>query len=243
MTMTCYTDWKYIPAGHFGKAKDLLRYLQYREDAFNHIPRAGGPDRWVDCGLGSSWRDVLDHAAELQSRKVLLRSLILRPPQELVAQLEQIDPERWTRRREFLEEVVHRVMDAEMERAGILKPDDTTQPLDLPYSYVIHAHDDERGIESPHAHVITPAMDRNRERPFNVYPGDHLRTRQVAEEETETLFELERVRRLMPTVELETEPMPEIPDREIEFFSFFGLQGSDGPAEGHHDPQPLVEPQ
>jgi hypothetical protein len=243
MSMTCYTDWKYIPAGHFRKARDLLRYLQYREDAFNHIPRAGGAERWVDCGLGSSWREVLDHAAELQSRKVLLRSLIIRPPQELVAQLEDVDAERWAARRELLEEVVHRVMDAEMERAGTPTGDDSTQPLDLPYSYVIHAHDDERGIESPHAHVITPAMDRNRERPFNVYPGDHLRTRQVAEEETEALFELDRVRRLTPDLELESAPVPELPDREIEFFSFFGSQGSEGPGEEGHDPRPAVESQ
>ena len=228
MTMTCYTDWKYIPAGHFDKARNLLRYLQYREDAFNHIPRAGGAERWVDCGLGSSWREVLDQAAELQSRKVLLRSLIVRPPQELVAQLEEIDPERWAARREVLEELVHRVMDAEMERAGIYQPDGTIQPLDLPYSYVIHAHDDERGIESPHAHVITPARDRHGERPFNGYPGDHLRTRQVAEEETEALFGLDRVRRLLPDVELAAEAEPELPDPEIEFFSFFGPQGIEG---------------
>lgn len=241
MSMTCYTDWKYIPAGQLGKAKNLLRYLQYREDAFNHIPRAGGPGRWVDNGLGGSWREVLDHAAEIQSRKVLLRSLIIRPPQELVAQLEEVDPERWARRRELLEELVHRVMDAEMERAGLPQPDDTRQPLDLPYSYVIHAHDDDRGIESPHAHVITAAMDRDGERPFNVYPGDHLRTRQVAEEETEALFELERVRRLTPALELETEPEPELPEREIEFFSFFGAQGPEGTVEEDHDPQTFVE--
>ncbi len=243
MGMSCYTDWKYIPAGHFAKARDLLRYLQYREDAFNHIPRAGGAERWVDCGLGSSWREVLDHVGELQSRKVLLRSLIIRPPQELVAQLEEVDPERWAARRELLEEIVQRVMDAEMERAGAAGPEGATQPLDLPYSYVIHAHDDEREIESPHAHVITPAMDRDRERPFNVYPGDHLRTRQVAEEETESLFGLDRVRRLVPELALESAPVPELPDREIEFFSFFGLHGADGPAEEGHDPPFVVEPE
>jgi len=108
---------------------------------------------------------------------------------------------------------------------------------------VIHAHDDEKGIENPHTHVITPAIDRNREQPFNVYPGDHLRTRQVAEEETEALFELDRVRRLTPELELESAPVPELPDREIEFFSFFGLQGPEGPGEESHAPRPAVEPQ
>jgi hypothetical protein len=94
----------------------------------------------VDCGLGGNWREILDNATELQTDKVLLRALIIRPPQELVAGLEEVDPERWASRRELLEEVVHRVMDAEMERAGVQRPDGTKQPLDLPYSYVIHAH-------------------------------------------------------------------------------------------------------
>jgi hypothetical protein len=125
-----------------------------------------------------------------------------------------------------------------MERAGLPQPDDTRQPLDLPYSYVLHAHDDDRGIESPHAHVITAAMDRDGERPFNVYPGDHLRTRQVAEEETEALFELDRVRRRTPELELEAEPDVELPERDIEFFRFFESQGAEG---AEHDPQALIE--
>jgi hypothetical protein len=196
MAMTCYTDWKFIPAGDGGYAKgrNLLRYLQYRDDKINHIPRAGGPDRWVDCGLGANWREILDNATELQTDKVLLRALIIRPPQELVAGLEQVDPERWANRRELLEEVVHRVMDAEMERAGVQRSDGTKQPLDLPYSYVIHAPDDSDGVESPHAHVIVPAMDRDGDRAFNVYRHDVQQTRQIAERETERLFELSRVR-------------------------------------------------
>ena len=32
MAMTCYTDWKFIRAGNYGKAKGLLKYLTYRED-------------------------------------------------------------------------------------------------------------------------------------------------------------------------------------------------------------------
>ena len=91
MAMSCYTDWKYIAAGDSGYAKgrNLLRYLQYRDDKINHIPRAGGPDRWVDCGLGGNWHEILDNATELQTDKVLLRTLIIRPPQDLVAGLEQ----------------------------------------------------------------------------------------------------------------------------------------------------------
>ena len=184
MAISCYTDWKFIAAGDGGYAKgrNLLRYLQYRDDAIAHIPRAGGPVRWVDCGLGGSWREILDSASELQTDKVLLRALIVRPPQELVAGLEKVDPERWANRRELLEEKVHRIMDAAMERAGLERPDGRRQPLDLPYSYVIHAPDDSQGIESLHAHVITPAMNREREQAFNVYPKDTQHTREVPSE-------------------------------------------------------------
>jgi hypothetical protein len=34
MAMTCYTDWKFIRAGNYDKAKGLLRYLTYvRQEA------------------------------------------------------------------------------------------------------------------------------------------------------------------------------------------------------------------
>ncbi len=195
MTMRCFTNWYYIPAGNYGKARGLLTYLQYRDDRDAHIPRAGGPERWVDCGLGDNWREILDNAAELENRRTntLLRSLVIRPPQEDIARLEQVDPERWAERRELMHELVQQVMHAEMERRGIEWPGGR-QPMDLPYSYVIHAPDDKNGVESLHAHVITPAMDRDGERPFNIYPKDVQLTRQVAERETERLFELERVR-------------------------------------------------
>ena len=39
MGMSCYTDWKFIRAGNYDKAKGLLKYLTYREDRDNHVPR------------------------------------------------------------------------------------------------------------------------------------------------------------------------------------------------------------
>jgi hypothetical protein len=134
---------------------------------------------------------------------------------------EQVDLEWWANRRKLLEEVVvHRVMGEEMERAGVQWPNGTKQPLDLPYSYVIHAPDDSNGVESPHAHVIVPAMDRDGERAFNVYRHDVQQTREVAERETERLLELSRVRDRKYEPELEPEQEMEMVslDREIPFF-------------------------
>jgi hypothetical protein len=197
MAMTCFSNWYYIPAGGYSKARGLVKYVQYRDDRDTHVPRAGGPDRWVDCGLGGSWREILNSVTELENQKTntLLRSLVIRPPQEEIAELERLDPERWAGRRELMHELVQRVMAAEMDRRGIDWPGGR-QPMDVPYSYVLHAPDDKNGVESLHAHVIVPAMDRDGERAFNVYPQDVQLTRQVVERETERLFELERVRNL-----------------------------------------------
>jgi hypothetical protein len=54
------------------------------------------------CSLGGSWREILGNSTELQTDKVLLRALIIRPPQELVAGLEKVDLERWANRRDLL---------------------------------------------------------------------------------------------------------------------------------------------
>lgn len=132
----------------------------------------------------------------------------------MLAQLQQSDPERWANRIDLLKEAVDRVMDAEMQRASIVRGDGTRQPLDLPYSYVMHASEDMRGIERPHTHVMVPVMDRDRERPFNVYPKDPQHTRGAAQRETERCFGLERLR-----------------DRELEHH--VGLD-----PEGKHDLQP-----
>lgn len=67
-----------------------------------------------------------------------------------------------------MSELVENVMAGEMVRAGDEWPGGR-QPLDLPYSYVIHAPPDANGVKILHTHVITPAMDRDRDQVFNVY--------------------------------------------------------------------------
>lgn len=196
MTMTCFTDWKFIKAGRYGQAKKLLKHLENRDD----IHFAAPDEPWFDYGLGGDWQAIIDTLIELESAKVLLRSLVIRPPQKLIAQLQEIDPERWGARFELLAELVERVMDAEMDRAGIAWLHHV-DPIDLPYSFVIHTHPDKDGVESPHAHVIVPAMEWHRDRFFNVYPDDAKLTRAVAEQEAEQLFRLDRLRERSPEVE------------------------------------------
>ena len=45
--------------GSFPDVRGLLKYIQHRNDRDDHIPGAGGPDRWVDGGLGTHYRQIL----------------------------------------------------------------------------------------------------------------------------------------------------------------------------------------
>ena len=60
-------------------------------------------------------------------------------------------------------------------------------------------------------------MDRDRERPFNVYPKDTQHTREVAQRETERLFDLQRERDRQPVTNPHLEMGHTLPDREIPF--------------------------
>ena len=46
-------------SGHFPDVRGLLKYIQYRDTRDDHIAVAGGPDRWVDGGLGSCYQHIL----------------------------------------------------------------------------------------------------------------------------------------------------------------------------------------
>jgi hypothetical protein len=196
MAMTCFTSWRFIKAGKYGQAKQLLKHLENREG--NRIDRHSNSP-WYGYGLGEDWQSIVNSLIERQMSKVLLRSLVVRPPQKLIAQLKELDPERWAARFELLVVLVERIMDAEMERSGISWPG-YLQPMELPYSFVIHTHPDRDGVESPHAHIIVAASNWHGERPFTVYRSDVQRTRAVAEQELEALFELDRLRTALTPV-------------------------------------------
>ena len=52
---------------HFPDVRGLLKYVQYRDDRDDHIPGGGGPDRWVDGGLGGSYPRILARLDELSA--------------------------------------------------------------------------------------------------------------------------------------------------------------------------------
>ena len=56
---------------HFPDVTGLLKYIQYRDDRDDHIPGGGGPDRWVDGGLGDSYPKILARLDELSAGQSL----------------------------------------------------------------------------------------------------------------------------------------------------------------------------
>jgi hypothetical protein len=53
--------------GHFPDVRGLLKYITHRDDRDDRIPGGGGPDRWVDGGLGDSYPKILARLDELSA--------------------------------------------------------------------------------------------------------------------------------------------------------------------------------
>ena len=134
---------------HFPDVKGLLRYVQYRDDRNDHIPGAGGPDRWVDGGLGDRYRKILARLDELSpaNRHAYCHSVIISPDPEAVARVEG-DPQA-----RFVEAVGAAVQEWEKWRQV---HDEKPQAGPIEYSFVVHRPERNYG-EQMHAHLIVAA--------------------------------------------------------------------------------------
>lgn len=154
---------RYRRRGEMKSLRHLLKYLQYRDgsvrrEAFlsagrgqdcrypagvsDHIRPAHRAARWVDRGMGETYRQIANRAYVWRGRSVLARTWVVSPDPELMRHV----PEG----RRF--EVVRRVTEKTLERwygdNGWGQPE---------YSYVIHdKHRVKDGEQMVHAHVITP---------------------------------------------------------------------------------------
>jgi len=86
----CMATWRYKkPDSHgSGGLKALLKYVTFREDA-QHIVPEDGYERWHDCGLGKSWREVYQHSRELAGRYILAHHFVVAPDPDLLKLLPQ----------------------------------------------------------------------------------------------------------------------------------------------------------
>lgn len=142
------------PVGRRGAAsngkKELtakLKYFQYRDDANGHIPQEQGLERWVDCGLGGNYRQIMQSCDRLGSDKVLAWTWVISPAPDLIALVPPAE------REAVVKSLTEQIVEAYYEARN----------LDAPYyAYVLHNRltklDAETGeqLHQPHTHIILP---------------------------------------------------------------------------------------
>ena len=137
---------------HFPDVKGLLRYIQYRDNRDDHIPHGGGPDRWVDGGLGDSYPKILARLNTLGAGNphAYCFAVVISPDPEAIAGVEG-DPQA-----RFVEAVKASMAEWQAWR------DEHDKPLAGPieYSFVVHRPERNYG-EQMHAHLILPAATEN----------------------------------------------------------------------------------
>ncbi len=141
-------NWKYqkpSKAGYKG-LKKLLKYVSCRENP-DHRP-LDLSDRWTDCGLGASWREVYEKAGELSGPYVLAHHLVIAPAPDLMV----LVPE--DLRNELTREVTERTIESWFSARGLNIPQ---------YSYVTHDRDtdDDYGLQNLHTHVFVAGTVEN----------------------------------------------------------------------------------
>jgi hypothetical protein len=128
------------------RAQGLLRYLTYRESRDEAARSAVGRERWEDHGMGGSPAEIAQRCAALQSKHVLLFSLVYNVNPDLMA---LVDPRQ---REQFVRELTVSTTEAFFEERGI----DTG----IEYAFVMHHRQTDDpgspGRHNPHTHVVLP---------------------------------------------------------------------------------------
>lgn len=200
---------------HFPNVRGLLKYVQYRDDRDDHIPGAGGPDRWVDGGLGSRYGEILARLDDLSpaNRHAYCHSIIVSPDPEAMAQVEG-DPQA-----RFVEAVSAAIQEWDEWRH---EHDEKPQAGPIEYSFVVHRPERHYG-EQMHAHLIlAPATEdplTGERTPLYNNPPHMEAFKEIAYRQLDRAFGLDRGRDAPEhTVERETGAHPG--GREIEFIRF-----------------------
>jgi hypothetical protein len=156
-------DMRYKKWGEVKALRNLVKYLQYRdgsvrreayldadldkefrypEGVSDHVKPAHRETRWVDRGMGDTYRQITNQAYDWRGRSVLARTWVISPDPELMRHV----PE--DKRFEIVRNVTERTVERWYSDNGWGQPE---------YSYVIHdKHRSADGEQMVHAHVITP---------------------------------------------------------------------------------------
>jgi len=198
--------------GPFPNVRGLAKYLQYRDNRDDHIPMAGGPDRWVDGGLGTCYQHILARLDELSTanRHAYCHVVMVSPdPEALAAWRERQDVEGDPQAR-FVEAVRAAIQEWDEWR---LVHDDKPQVGPIEYSFVVHRPERDYG-EQMHAHVLLAAATEDsltgeRTPLYNNRP--EIETfKEIVYRQLDRVYELDREReREVPEPSLEREIEPE----------------------------------
>lgn len=139
---TCMATWRYKRAdkgGHRG-LKGILKYVTFREDANHRIPE-NGRERWLDGGLGASWREVYTNSQKLAGPYVLAHHFVVAPAPDLMA----LVPE--AQRRDLLAELTictlvdwHPARDLPVPEMSFVIHDRETTDETAPGRQMLHSH-------------------------------------------------------------------------------------------------------
>lgn len=191
--------------GSFPNVRGLLKYLQYRDTRDDHIPVAGGPDRWVDGGLGTCYQHILSRLDELSpgNRHAYCHAVMVSPDPEALAQVEGDPQARFV-------EAVRATLEAweEWRQEHDRKP----QVGPIEYSFVVHRPERDYG-EQMHAHVILAtatehAMTGERTPLYNNH-AEIDAFKEIAYRELDRAYDLDREQD-EPELTLEREAEPEV---------------------------------
>ena len=204
---------------HFPDVRGLLKYVQYRDNRNDHIPRAGGPDRWVDGGLGISYPKILARLDELSAGNphAYCFAVVISPDPEAIAtwrSRQAVDGDPHAR---FVEAIKASMSEWEAWREEHDKP--LAGPIE--YSFVVHRPERNYG-EQMHAHLILPAATENAMNGdltplYNNRP--HVEAfKEIVYHQLDRVYDLDREQKEPELkLEMELEPVLELADREIPF--------------------------
>ena len=158
----CVANVKYKKptANESKRMNNLLKYLTYRESRDEKARQAGGRERWMDYGMGSSVAEIADRCEAYRSEHVLLFSLVINPNPDLIHMIPVED------REQFVRQLTHKTMNTFFDQRGI----DTG----LEWAAVLHHRNtdgkESSGQHNPHTHIVLPGTyydaDEGRRKPL-----------------------------------------------------------------------------
>jgi hypothetical protein len=187
---------------HFPNVRGLLKYIQYRDNRTDHIPNAGGPDRWVDGGLGQSYPHILKRLDRLSrgNPRAYCHFVVVSPDPRAIAAAAEVQGDPQAR---FVRAVQDTVQEWDDWRQ---KHDAHAQAGPIEYSFVVHRPERNYG-EQMHAHLVIAAATEHASSgdltPLGNFQAEIQAFKEINGRQLDIAYELDRER---------DEPEPDVQD-------------------------------